>query len=293
MVIVDHPAFALPDTVEEALDAMRRRPAAAYVAGGTELMPDLLWRRASPAGFVSLRRAGGLRGITRPDGGEPRRIGATTTIAELLARGDDAGLPGLARAAASLGTPAVRAEATVGGNVMSALPYRNLLPVLLATGARLELASPGGTREVPFDGFILGSGRTAAEPGELLVAVLVPAATGFQDYVKIGPRNAQFVATASGAIALDATARTVRFGFGNAAGVPLRVPAADDVASAALDWPGGTLADPAALDEVADLVRRGVDPPADHVASAEYRRHALGVIARRLLARATGSEQSR
>jgi CO/xanthine dehydrogenase FAD-binding subunit len=280
MMRLDHPAFALPETVAEAVDALARRPGAAYVAGGTELMPDLLWRTASPAGFVSLRRVTGLRRVDVH--GDVVRIGAGATIADLAAV---AGVvPGLARAAESLGTPLVRTQATVGGNVMSALPFRNLLPVLLAIGARLELAGAGGVQAEPFEGFVVAPGRTRAAAGELLTAVLVPPATGYQDYVKVGPRNAQFVATASAAIAVGA-AGGVRFGFGNAADVPLRLPAADEVATQALAAGPGAAE---ALGELADVVSRGVDPPADHVASAEYRRHALGVLARRLLERAIG-----
>jgi CO/xanthine dehydrogenase FAD-binding subunit len=272
MMTLDHPAFALPTTVGEAVAALARRPGAAYAAGATELMPDLLWHNVSPAGFVSLRRVAGLRGVT---GG---RVRALTTIADL--RRETATLPGLARAAASLGTPLVRTQATVGGNVMSALPYRNLLPVLLATGAEVELTGEAGVRTLPFDGFVTAPGRTRARPGELLTAVLVPPATGYQDYVKVGPRNAQFVATASGAVAVDATG-AVRLAFGNAADVPLRLPEADAIATQALaagEVPG----------DLAAAVARGCDPPSDHVAGAGYRRHALGVIAGRLVERAIG-----
>jgi len=286
MMTLDHPAFALPATAAEAVAALERRPGAAYVAGGTELMPDLLWRTASPAGFVALRRVEELRTVSEaPDA---VRVGATVTIAALHDGPAGAAVPGLARAAASLGTPLVRTQATVGGNVMSALPYRNLLPVLLAVGADVELTGPDGARTLPFDGFVTAPGRTRAEPGELLTALVVPRATGFQDYVKVGPRNAQFVATASAAVAVDA-GRRVRLGFGNAADVPLRLSEADEIATQAL-----AAGDPAAGD-LAAAVARGVDPPDDHVASAAYRRHVLGVLAGRLLERALeqGREEPR
>jgi CO/xanthine dehydrogenase FAD-binding subunit len=287
MMTLDHPAFALPATVGEAVAALARRPGAAYVAGGTELMPDILWRTATPAGFVSLRRVAALRAVTMVSGETPAevRVGAGVTIAALHDGAAGAAVPGLRRAAASLGTPLVRTQATAGGNVMSALPYRNLLPMLLAAGARVELTGPDGVRTLPFDGFVTAPGRTRAAEGELLTALLVPPAAGFQDYVKVGPRNAQFVATASAAIAVDAATGAVRLGFGNAADVPLRLPEADGLAAQALaaGVPAGALA------ELADAVARGVDPPTDHVASAAYRRHALGVLAGRLLERAVES----
>ena len=55
-----------------------------------------------------------------------------------------------------------------------------------------------------------------------------------------------------------------------------------------IDTGGSIVGAAEALGELADVVSRGVDPPTDHVASAEYRRHALGVLARRLLERAIG-----
>jgi CO/xanthine dehydrogenase FAD-binding subunit len=270
-VLLAAPRFALPETVAEALDALLERPDAVVVAGATEVMPDLLWRNRSAAGFVSLRRIGALRGID--SSGAELVVGAGTPVAALT-RGPDAGLRA---AASSLGTPLVRTEATLGGNVVSALPYRNLLPTLLAGGATLELTSATGTRTVPFDGFITAPGVTGLAPGELLTAVRLPAHPGFADYTKVGRRNAQFVATVSAAIvSRDGGARLA---FGNAAPVPFRSDAVDAAATALLDG----RAQPGDLQAA---VAAAVDPPEDTVSSAAYRRHALGVLAVRLVGRA-------
>ncbi|HEV7653494.1 MAG TPA: FAD binding domain-containing protein [Mycobacteriales bacterium] len=278
------PRFALPETVAEAVAALAERPGAVLVAGGTEVLPDLLWRRRSAAGFVSLRRIPGLRTVV-----PGLTLGSGVTAARLQRPDVAAAAPALARSAASLGTPQVRAEATLGGNVVSALPYRNLLPVLLALDATLVLASAAGEREVPFDGFVLAPGQAALRPGEVLTAVRVPVRTGFQDYVKVGRRNAQYVATVSAAVVVDTAERRVRFGFGNAAATPLRLDEADRAATAAVDWSTGAVTLDGA-EAVAELVRRGVDPPEDDAATAAYRRHALGVLARRLLLRAGGAD---
>lgn len=286
-MLLSAPRFALPETVAEAVAALAERPGAVLVAGGTEVLPDLLWRRREAAGFVSLRRVAELRGVTVDPAG--LTVGAGTT-AERLGRADvRSAAPGLAHAATSLGTPLVRTEATLGGNIGSALPYRNLLPVLLALDARLLLRSPAGVRELPFDGFVTAPGRTLLAHGELLTAVRLPAAAGYQDYVKVGRRNAQFVATVSAAIAVDRARRQVRLAFGNAAPVPLRLDEVDAAAGAAVDWATGRVsADGVAA--VTELVRRVVDPPEDAVAGAAYRRHALAVLAGRLLARAGSTD---
>lgn len=269
------PRFALPETVGEALAALADRPAATVVAGGTEVMPDLLWRTRRAEGFVSLRRVAELRGVRTT--AEELVLAAATPVAALA----DSEHGALAAAATSLGTPLVRTEATVGGNVMSALPFRNLLPALLAAGATLDLTGPGGTRSVPFEGFVTAPGVTGLAPGELLTAVRLPRHRGFADYAKVGRRNAQFVATASAAVV--AARGSVRLAFGNAGRTPVRSDHVDTVATALLD---GT----ATAEELRTAVHAAVDPPTDPVASADYRRHALGVLAVRLVVRAQVDE---
>jgi CO/xanthine dehydrogenase FAD-binding subunit len=268
------PRFALPETVGEALHALAERPGAVVVAGGTEVMPDLLWRNREADGFVSLRRVAGLRGLTGTD--DELVIGAATPAAALTTAPHGA----LASSASSLGTPLGRTEATLGGNVVSALPYRNFLPTLLAAGATLDLTSDTGTRTVPFDGFVTAPGRTRLGDGELLTAVRLPRAAGFADYVKVGRRNAQFVATVSAA--LVTTAAGPRLAFGNAAPVPLRDGAVDAAAAALL---AGSATD----EDLRAAVTAAVDPPEDTVASAGYRRHALGILAVRLVRRAAAA----
>jgi CO/xanthine dehydrogenase FAD-binding subunit len=279
-VLLDHRYVAIPETLSEVLAALQARPDARVIAGGTELMPDLLAGRKHPTGFVSLRKVGALRGVRRD--GPALVVGAATPIVDLL---DLPEAPALAAAAASLGTPQVRNQATAGGNVMSALPFRNLLPALVALDAEVELASADGTRRVPYRDFTLAPGATRLADGEVLAALRVPVVDGFQSYVKVGRRNAQFVAVSSAALVVDDRARALRIGLGNAARIPVRAPAAEAFAAAHADWEARTLAADAAA-EAARLAAADADPPDDPIASAAYRRHATGVLVRRLLERA-------
>jgi CO/xanthine dehydrogenase FAD-binding subunit len=280
-VLLDHRHVAIPETLAEAVAALAARPQARVIAGGTELMPDFEAGRKQPSGLVALRRVGELRGVRRD--GDTLVIGAATTIVELLALADEA--PALAAAAANLGTPQVRNLGTIGGNVMSALPFRNLLAVLIALDAEIELTGPDGVRRVPYRDFTLAPGETVRTAGEIVAAIRIPVLDGFQDYVKVGRRNAQFVAVVGAALVVDRTARAARIGLGNAAPTPVRAPAAEAHAAAAIDWDAGTL-DPEAAAECGRLAAEGCDPPDDFIASAAYRRHAAGVLTRRLLERA-------
>jgi CO/xanthine dehydrogenase FAD-binding subunit len=279
-VLLDHRHLAIPETLPEAVQALAERPEARLIAGGTELMPDLVAGRKQPTGFVSLRGVADLRGVREQDG--TLVIGAATRVVDLIGLRQ---APALADAAASLGTPQVRNLATVGGNVMSALPFRNLLAALIALDADIELTGPGGTRRVPYRDFTLAPGETARRAGELVTAIRVPILDGPQAYVKVGRRNAQFVAVSSAALVVDRAASAVRIGLGNAAPTPVRAPAAEAHANAAVDWGARTL-DARAAAECGRLAAEGCDPPDDVIASAAYRRHATGVLTRRLLERA-------
>ena len=174
---------------------------------------------------------------------------------------------------------------TIGGNVVSALPFRNLLPALLALEAEIDLASSRGVRTVAYRDFTVAPGETVRATDELVAAIRVPVLEGFQSYVKVGGRNAQFVATASAALVVDRAGRSVRLGLGNAAPTPIRAEAAEEFAAAGVDWEGGTVA-PEVAERFGRLAADSASPPEDFVASAAYRRHAVGVLSRRLLVRA-------
>ncbi len=281
-MLAEYRGLALPETVDEALAALAARPGARIMAGGTELMPDWSWGRFEPSGYVSLRHVGELRGIRRD--GDTLVIGAMTRIADLPAPVADLA-PALAEAAESLGTPQVRNLGTIGGNVVSALPFRNLLPSLLALEAEIDLASSRGVRTVAYRDFTVAPGETVRAADELVAAIRVPVLEGFQSYVKVGGRNAQFVATASAALVVDRAGRSVRLGLGNAAPTPIRAEAAEEFAVAGVDWEGGAVA-PAVAERFGRLAADSASPPEDFVASADYRRHAVGVLSRRLLVRA-------
>ncbi len=156
------PCFAIVDSVEEALEAKRRRPASRFLGGGTELVADQNLGLLQPDGYVSLRRVQELNTIeASPEG---LRIGAGVVIARLLDDPLAAAIPLLRKAARSFGTQQIRNRATVGGNVASGLPDRTLPPCLLALNATVQLVSAGGRRSIPLQGFLVGAGGPPSEP---------------------------------------------------------------------------------------------------------------------------------
>lgn len=113
------PAFDVlrPTSIEEAVALRHTMSHSRYVAGGTDLLPNLKHGLDAPAHLISLDRVEGLRGITVTD--EGIRIGARTTIHEVATHeAVREHLPGLAEAAASIAGPQHRRMGTLGGNVL-------------------------------------------------------------------------------------------------------------------------------------------------------------------------------
>jgi CO/xanthine dehydrogenase FAD-binding subunit len=273
-----------PTTLTEALEAKSDVPEALPLAGGTDLMVEINFDLRRPEAILDLTRVPELSAWEQSNG--TVRMGAGVTYTELI---DEfaAELPGLAIASRTIGSPQIRNRATVGGNLGTASPAGDALPVLLATGSEVEVASTRGTRRLTTAEFITGPKRNALEDDELIVAVHIPKARGPQQFSKIGTRNAMVIAVASFCIALDARNLRVRTGIGSAGPTPLRADDAERFIEGVLAdddaWEQRTRLSEAELTEFGTLVAAASSPIDDVRGLASYRRHAVAVMARRTL----------
>lgn len=272
-----------PTSITDAVGALAD-PGAQLLAGGTDFLVEVNAGHRRPEAVVSLRRLGELRGWDQR--GAWLRLGANLTYTEMLAADLAQRVPALAHAARTVGSPQIRNAGTIGGNLGTASPAGDTLPVLAALDAVVEVAGPAGRRDVAFDAFVTGPKRNALEPGELVVAVRLPLLRGPQEYRKIGVRNAMVIAVASLALAIDIDGRTVRCALGSVGPVPLRAPQAEAWLAARVDWDRLSMADPADLGRFGRLVAEAARPIDDHRSTAAYRRHAVGVLAERAVASA-------
>jgi CO/xanthine dehydrogenase FAD-binding subunit len=270
--------FLRPTTWDEALAIKAERPEALPVAGGTDVMVDVNFDRRRPAALLDLTRIPGLA-ETAPDDGWVR-IGPGVTYSRVI---EELGgrLPGLAQAARTVGSPQIRNRGTVAGNLGTASPAGDALPPLLAAGAEVVLASARGERRLPLAEFCLGPKRSALRPDELIAAVRAPAAAGPQLFAKVGARNAMVIAVVSFALDLDVPRRRVGTAIGSAGPTPLRAPAAERFLEGLLT-DGDRLSD-SAVRRFGELVAEAARPIDDVRGTAEYRRHALAVLAGRTL----------
>jgi CO/xanthine dehydrogenase FAD-binding subunit len=269
-----------PRTLGEALEARAAHPDAVALAGGTDLMVDLNFDRVRPPAVLDLTRVPELTEWAPEDG--RLRIGAGVTYTRIIEELGDR-LPGLAIASRTVGSPQIRNRGTVGGNLATASPAGDGLPPLYTSGAEVELASTRGTRRVPVSEFITGPKRTALAADELITAFVLPPAAGPQQFAKVGTRNAMVIAVCSVSVALWPEQRRIATCIGSAGPTPLPAADADAFISAELDWAGGTPPADAALQRFGDLVGGAARPIDDVRGTAAYRRHAVGVLARRTL----------
>ena len=274
-------SIARPTDLAGALDALAARPDAHLLSGGTDLQVEVNLGHRRPEAIVALRRVAELQGIEV--GADHIDIGAGATYAQVEADlAEDA--PGLAMASRTVGSPQIRNLGTVGGNVGTASPAGDALPWLLAMDAEVSLAAADGTRTAPLADLLTGPKRTAIRAGEIITRIRVPQVAGPQHVAKIGPRNAMVISIASLAMVLDTTSRRVRVAMGSVGPTPIRPREAEDAISAAIDWDAMTCT-PEDADAFGAACGRAAKPITDHRSTAEYRRHAVGVLAHRTLTR--------
>ncbi len=273
----------LPVSLEEAFDAFEQCPDAQLLAGGTDFMVEVNYAHRRPPAVVCLHNVAELGGWRR-DGAEVV-LGAGMTFTQLMDPHLRDLLPGLARASRTVGSPQIRNAGTLGGNLGTASPAGDSLPVLAALDATIVVASEQGRRSVRLDELIVGPKRTTLAPGEIIVEIRVPAFMGSQEFLKVGTRNAMVIAVANLALVVDWVGHSVRCALGSVGPVVIRAHDAEEFITSRIDWALRALPDEGAVSEFADLVRCAARPIDDHRSTADYRRHAVGICSHRALRR--------
>jgi carbon-monoxide dehydrogenase medium subunit len=265
--------YVAPDTLDEALNALRRDEDAKVLAGGHSLLPLMKLRLAAPTLLVDIRKVPGLRGAQRDDG--QWKIGALTRHADLQGNAD---LGPLGKATALIADQQVRNRGTIGGSLAHGDPASDLPTVLLACEGSVTVTGSGGTREVAAGDLFQDYLTTAVGDDEVLTEVRVPDFDGWgSSYLKFTRRAEDWAMVAVCAMvkkAGDGSFEDVRIALTNMGSTPLRASAAE----AALRGKGAD-----AIAAAAEQAAEGTDPPGDLNASPDYKRHLARVLTRRAL----------
>ena len=274
----------LPRTLAEALEVKAAHPDTVPIAGGTDLMVDLNFDRRRPRSLMDISRLPELAVWRREDG--HLFLGAGLTYTRII--GDLAAFAPLVDACRTVGSPQIRNRGTVGGNLGTASPAGDALPVLAAYDADVVLISAAGRRTLPWAEFLVGPKRSALRPDELVLGARWRIVRGPGSFSKVGPRNAMVIAVASLCLVIDEDRRGVRVALGSVGPTILRAGAAELEIARALES-AGVWDDPAAavpreaIERFQSAVAAAARPIDDVRGSAAYRRHACGVLARRAL----------
>jgi len=195
----------------------------------------------------------------------------------------------LVQASRSVGSPQIRNRGTVGGNLGTASPAGDALPVLAAYDADVVVRSRArGERSMPWHVFLTGPKKTALAPDELIIGARWPLRRGPGSFSKIGTRNAMVISVASVCLVVDEENARVKVALGSVGPTILRATEAEQHIAAAMASSGAwqdrsiAIADQV-IDEFGDLVAAAAKPLDDVRGTAAYRRHGCGVLARRAL----------
>lgn len=287
-------SFTIATTLEEALAAVAE--GARPIAGGTDLVVGARHGKAPlPENLVAIDRVEDMDQVEL--NGDGTRIGALLSHADLMT--DPLiveSYSAIADASALVGSPSTRHLGTIGGNVMNGSPAMDTGAPLLVLGARAELVrrteSSKAGRFVPLTQLWVGPGQTSAAADELLVALHLPAPQERcgSAYVRLEYRRAMEIAVVGAAagvtLAEDGTIASAAVALAAVAPTILAVDGANDALAG--------LPPDAAGPVIAELSSEQASPISDLRASDTYRRHCIGVMARRAVdaaARRAGGEQ--
>lgn len=280
-------SVVVPRTLQDALKASSANPAALLVQGGTDLMVEINFNHRKPTDVIALRRVEELRTFSISQDKTNITIGSGLPYSQMEHGAIAELVPALAQAARTVGSPQIRAAGSIGGNLGTCSPAGDALPVLSALNATINLHSATRIREISVHDFMVGVKRNARQPGELIVSVTLPVINGWQGYAKVGVRNAMVISVASCCLAVDRDLGDIAIALGAVGPTVIRCRESEHWLKTQTDLTVVSELSPLLLKEFGDRVAVEAKPIDDHRSTAAYRRHAVAVLARRLLLRAT------
>ena len=261
-------------------ETLARLPGGTPLAGGTNLLVDLRARRESAGRLVWLGNIDSFRDIKIEDGRVT--IGGGTTVGDILRHGDmPTAAPSLVECARIFGGQMVRNRATIAGNICSGSPAADTVPPLLSLDAELCLASASGVRTVPLDEFYTGFKKNKRTPDELVIGLswTTPGPDTTNRFYKLARRKGDAITVVGVAVTVTRDGdrcSNVRIALGAVGPTVFRAKEAE----AMLD---GETPTAELIDAAARKATEESSPIDDLRASADYRRHSVHVLTRRLL----------
>ena len=276
----------VPRTLKDALQAISANPSAQLIQGGTDLMVEINFNHRKPTDVIALRRVDELKSVYIDAKKSQVTIGAGLPYQQ-MEHGEIAQyIPALAQAARTVGSPQIRSAGSIGGNLGTCSPAGDALPVLSALDATINLQTADSSRTIAIHDFMVGVKRNTRQPGEIIVSTTLPIVSGWQGYAKVGVRNAMVISVASCCLVVDRTNGTIAVALGAVGPTIIRCRETESWLASQIDLKTKATVSPNLLQEFGDRIANESKPIDDHRSTAAYRRHAVSVLARRMLTRA-------
>jgi CO/xanthine dehydrogenase FAD-binding subunit len=278
-------AVIVAKELDTALAALREHHDARLIQGGTDLMVEINFNHVKPTTMISLRDVASLRTIRRD---QPGTLSIGSGVPYSVIEGEPvlSDIPALAQAARTVGSPQIRAAGSLGGNLGTCSPAGDTLPVMFALDAMIHLNTLDSTRVVSIHDFMTGVKRSVRQHDEIITSIDFPIINGWQGYSKVGVRNAMVISVASACLVADHENADVRIALGSVGPTIIRCREAEAWLKSSQDLSAGQSI---SLDVANEFGRRAAgesSPIDDHRSTSQYRRHAISVLASRLLRKA-------
>ena len=256
---------------------------ASVLSGGTDLLIDLREGRKHAKVVIDVKNLPDTTELTY-DAQNGLTMGAAVPCYQLYGHDEIAeAYPGLMDAATLIGGVQIQGRASMGGNLCTASPAGDSIPIMIAHYAVAKVAGPNGTREIPVEDFCLAPRRNAMEEDEFLVSLHMPAPQpgSGSAYLRFIPRNEMDIAVvgAGTSVQLSSDGNTIekiRVALGAVAPRPLLVEAISEELS-------GQPVGEETAERAAALARDAATPISDMRGTADYRKHLAGVMTKRTL----------
>jgi CO/xanthine dehydrogenase FAD-binding subunit len=250
--------------------------------GGCDVLTRFRSGRLRARLVVGLKRLPGVDELSF--GADGVRIGAAVTLAKLTREAEfQRNWPVFAQVIARIGSPAIRTSATVVGNVAQGWGVGDLVPLLEVCDAELDIRGPSGQRRTTVVDYAKTEGDGALKPGEVIVALMLKkpadgARTVYERFTFKQGFDLPLVSVAVQMSIKNDACGNVKVSAVGGSPMPARCAEVEAVLN-------GNRIDGRSIEAAVTAISKWADPPDDFRASAAYRRHVLGTMLRRALAK--------
>ncbi|MBT5415814.1 MAG: xanthine dehydrogenase family protein subunit M [Rhodospirillaceae bacterium] len=285
--------FESPQTTKDAAALLAGAKGKGRVlAGGTDLLVQMKSGMVAPDLIVDIKRIPAMKAIKAEKGG--MRIGGGVPSAEMSEHAAlSKGWPGVVESADLIGSTQIQGRATLAGNLCNASPAADSVPAMVAIGAKARVVGAKKRRDVLVEKIVTGPGKTSLAKDELVESILLPKRPprSGDAYLRFIPRTEMDIAVAGAAVSLSLDTKGVCTDARVILGaVGPRIIDAKAAAKALI----GSKVDKAALKKMEEACSAVARPIDDKRGTKEFRKHVVGVLARRAaqiaLKRAKGSK---